>query len=499
MHDADVIVVGSGVGGLVAAGLLARHGRRVLVCESHRVAGGATHGFEHRGFHFDAGPSFFWGLGNPASLNPVSQVLAALGESLDSVAYDPLNLYHLPEGRFPAHRRGVDYRAAIAAFSPRGAGEFQAFEGRLLDLYQALKAIPIMSLRADWRLLPYLMRHHPLPLLRLTPRLRAIYSSVGQLMDRCVTDPWTRRLIDLECFLITTLKAHDTPTPEMAVIFGERDQIEVDYPRGGTQAIAAALVRALERWGGTLRTRAHVQRILVEQGRVRGVRLRNGEELRAPIVISNATLWDTLETLLAPTDVPAAYRAAALRTPTALSFLHLHLGIRADGLTGLHPQHVIVQDPDRDIRVPGNICMISIPTLLDPSLAPPGHHAIHAFTLEPWEGWRRGEGYRARKQERAQIIFRALARLIPDLRERIVVEMIGTPLTHARYLRRHRGTYGPLIRAADGLFPSCRTPVAGLYRVGDSTRPGVGVPAVAASGILCANSLLGMDEVASLL
>jgi len=84
------------------------------------------------------------------------------------------------------------------------------------------------------------------------------------------------------------------------------------------------------------------------------------------------------------------------------------------------------------------------------------------------------------------------------MRERVVVEMIGTPLTHARYLRRHQGTYGPAITAADGLFPSCHTPIRGLYRVGDSTRPGMGVPAVAASGILCANTLVAPAQVDAL-
>ncbi|HEY9297585.1 MAG TPA: all-trans-retinol 13,14-reductase, partial [Phormidium sp.] len=75
----------------------------------------------------------------------------------------------------------------------------------------------------------------------------------------------------------------------------------------------------------------------------------------------------------------------------------------------------------------------------------------------------------------------------PDLKERIHLELIGTPLTHARFLRRYQGTYGPAIAAGQGTFPGPFTPIQGLYRVGDSTLPGIGVPAVAASGILCAN------------
>ena len=84
--------------------------------------------------------------------------------------------------------------------------------------------------------------------------------------------------------------------------------------------------------------------------------------------------------------------------------------------------------------------------------------------------------------------------MIPDLRDRITLELIGTPLTHSHFLRRYQGTYGPAIPAGKGMFPSCHTPISGLYRVGDSTMPGIGVPAVAASGILCANTLVSPQQ-----
>lgn len=503
MRDADVIVIGGGMGGLVAACLLARYGRRVLVCESHRVAGGALHGFERDGFRFDVGPSFFWGLSDPRSLNPVRQVLHVLGESLESIPYDPWNIFHFPEGPFPVHGRWTTYRDKVATVSARGARELVELQRRLTAVYQALKAIPILGLRSDWRLVPFLMRHYPAAMAALAPHVQSIHGSFGQLMDRCIADPWTRRLLELECFYSTTLSAYETPVPQMAIIFGERDQSVVDYPKGGGEAIAAALARALERFGGKLTTRTHVERILVKRDRVVGVRLRGGQELHAPIVISNASIWDTFGTLLAEGDPPTRLRAEALRMPKSPSFVHLHLGIRGNGLQDLPPQHVVIDDAKRDIKSPGNVCMISIPSVLDPSLSPPGHHSIHAFVLEPWAPWngmaRKDPGYRERKRAAAEVLYRALERIIPDVRERVVVELIGSPLTHARYLRRHQGTYGPALTAADGLFPNCMTPIRGLYRVGDSTRPGMGVPAAAASGILCANALASNSQVEGLL
>jgi carotene isomerase len=503
MAEADVIVIGSGIGGLVAAGLLARYGKSVIVCESHTTPGGAAHEFERQGFRFDSGPSFYCGLADPHSLNPVRLVLAALGESLDTVTYDPLGYYHFPEGTLPIYANSQRYREAVAQFTPQGATELAALEARFLKLYRALRTFPLLALRPDWRLLPLLLTRCPSGLLKLLPRLPDIQASAGAIVGQTVADPWVKRLIDLECFLLSGLKAEATVAPEMAFMFGERNASRVDYPLGGSGAMVKALVRGLQRWGGELRLGTHVEQVLVTSGRVTGVRLRGGGTLSAPVVISNATLWDTVNQLVAPEDLPASYRHQAHQTPAVDSFMHLHLGIRANGLEDLKVHHVVVHDSDRDITAPGNTCMVSIPSVLDASLAPAGHHVVHAYTLEPWQGWQKDADYAHRKRQRAEPLYRALEKIIPDLRQgdpsRIVLELIGTPLTHQRFLRRHQGTYGPAIKAGEGRFPGGKTPVQGLYRVGDSTLPGIGVPAVAASGILCANGLVSPAQSLALL
>jgi phytoene dehydrogenase-like protein len=282
-------------------------------------------------------------------------------------------------------------------------------------------------------------------------------------------------------------------------MLGERSRAGVEYPVGGSGAIVDALVRGLKRWGGELKLNAHVEEILIQSSKVTGIKLKKGELINAPVVISNATLWDTYTKLLRPEDLPPSYRQQSLETPAVDSFMHLHLGIRAEGLENLTGHHVVVHDASKDITEPGNTCMISIPSVWDANLAPGGHHVVHAYTLEPYEGWRRDEGYEERKKERSQSLLGALERVIPDIRDRIILELIGTPLTHAYYLRRYQGTYGPAIAAGKGIFPGTQTPISGLYRVGDSTMPGIGVPAVAASGILCANTLVTPKETAKLL
>ncbi|HAC64580.1 MAG TPA: all-trans-retinol 13,14-reductase [Cyanothece sp. UBA12306] len=487
----DVIIIGSGIGGLTAGALLAKYGQKVAIFESHTIAGGAAHSFSRQGFHFDSGPSFYCGLGhNKPSLNPLKQVLDLVGESLEVVPYDPLGYYHFPGVKFPVFSDLYQYRQAVAKITKQGARELESFESIMLGLYDSLKDIPTIDLRADWQLIPILISRHFPALIKTLLQVGIINGSVGDVMDKTVKDPWVRRLINLECFLLSGLKAHGTVAPEVAFMLGERTRAGVEYPFGGSAAIVNALIRGLKRWGGDLYLNNHVEKIIVKSGRVAGIKLKKGDLIEAPIVISNATLWDTYNNLLATEDLPKSYRYKALKTEAVDSFMHLHLGIKAEGLEEITGHHVVVHDSNKDLAEPGNTCMISIPSVWDKNLAPSGHYTIHAYSLEPYQGWKKNEEYAQKKKQRSQSLYKALEKVIPDIRQRVVLELIGTPLTHSRFLRRYQGTYGPAIAAGQGMFPSCHTPIKGLYRVGDSTLPGIGVPAVAASGILCANSLV---------
>jgi phytoene dehydrogenase-like protein len=181
--------------------------------------------------------------------------------------------------------------------------------------------------------------------------------------------------------------------------------------------------------------------------------------------------------------------------------MHLHLGIDATGIrSDLACHYIVVNDWSLGVAAPQNVVVVSIPSVLDPTLAPLGKHAIHVYTPgnEPYELWRdldrRSPEYAQLKASRAAVMWQALERVIPDIRSRCEVTMVGTPLTHSRFLRRHRGSYGPAIQAGAGLFPGSNTPLAGLLCCGDSTFPGIGIPAVAASGTIAANTLVSVDK-----
>jgi phytoene dehydrogenase-like protein len=143
---------------------------------------------------------------------------------------------------------------------------------------------------------------------------------------------------------------------------------------------------------------------------------------------------------------------------------------------------------------------VSNPCVLDRNLAPEGYIVMHAYgagnePFELWEGMdRKSDEYAKLKQERAEVLWRAVESIIPDARERCVtgsggLSEIGSPLTHERFLRRPRGTYGA---ATEDYLKDGHTPIQNLILCGDGIFPGIGVPSVALSGASAANSLVNL-------
>uniref|UniRef100_A0A7S1E1F7 Amine oxidase domain-containing protein n=2 Tax=Hemiselmis andersenii TaxID=464988 RepID=A0A7S1E1F7_HEMAN len=229
--------------------------------------------------------------------------------------------------------------------------------------------------------------------------------------------------------------------------------------------------------------------------------MKGGKEVRArKAVISNAAARSTAR-LLPEGEVPAAWREEVDDVPECPSFMHLHLGFSAKGLKEamggkeLECHYMVVNDWERGVDSEQNLVLISIASVLDPTMAPEGMHTIHAYTpaTEPYDLWkgldRNSDEYKKLKEERSEVLWKAVERVIPDIRKRCDVSLVGTPLTHERFLRRYRGSYGPAIQAGKQIFPGPGTPIKNLLLCGDSVFPGIGIPAVAASGMVAANTL----------
>jgi carotene isomerase len=499
--ETDVVVIGSGVGGLCCAAMLAKYGFRVTVCESHSLPGGAAHGFERNGYKFDSGPSLYSGLSHPSN-NPLRQVLDAIEEDLAWVNYDVWGC-RLPEGDFDAYVGAEPFCEVLLKLRGQNAvNQWRRLQAEMKPLTEAVNAIPPMAMRFDLGAGISLGKYLPSSLWHL-PNILRLTGSFSNIIDRIIKDEFILNWLDLLCFLLSGLPASGTVGAEMAFMFAEwyKPGVKLDYPIGGSGAIVDALIRGLTKRGGNILYNAHVSQVLVENKRAVGVRLKNGREIKATkAVVCNASVWDTLP-LLPQDALPRSFISEREATPECGSFMHLHLGIDRTGLPDdLQCHYIIVNDWHQKVTAPQNVVVVSIPSVLDPSLAPQGKHTIHVYTPgnEPYSLWRgmerRSPEYIEQKQARAEIMWQSLERIIPDIRDRAEVTLVGTPLTHQHFLRRHHGSYGPAIAAGKGLFPGSTTPLSGLFCCGDSTFPGIGIPAVAASGAIAANTIAPINK-----
>ncbi|AFZ13501.1 monooxygenase FAD-binding protein [Crinalium epipsammum PCC 9333] len=502
MSNTEVVVIGSGIGGLSCAAILARYGIDVTVVESHSIAGGAAHAFERNGYKFDSGPSLYSGLSYTPSPNPLRQVLDAIGEDLPCITYDTWDCY-LPEGDFAAKVGAEQFCEVLQKLrGDQAVAEWRRLQEIMTPLGKSAIALPPAALRYDLGAALTVGKFAP-SLLQHAPNILKLTKPFSHIIDGVITDSFIRNWLDLLCFLLSGLPADATIAAEVAYMFADwyRPNVVLDYPIGGSAALVDALVRGLTKHGGKLILNAHVEQVLVENNRAVGVRLRNGKEIRAnKAVVSNASVWDTLK-LIPEGAVPKRYVQQQQATPECDSFMHLHLGIDAAELrSDLSIHYIVVNDWDKGITAPQNVVVASIPSVIDPSLAPPGKHVIHVYTPgnEPYFIWqgieRNSKEYALLKQERAEVMWQAMERIIPDIRDRCEVTLVGTPLTHARFLRRHHGSYGAAIAAGKGLFPGANTPLSGLLCCGDSTFPGIGLPAVAASGMIAANTIAPVQQ-----
>lgn len=485
----DVIVIGSGIGGLVTATQLAAKGAKVLVLERYVIPGGSAGYFKREGYRFDVGASMIFGFGTQGTTNLLTRALDAVNVSLETIP-DPVQIqYHLPGGLdLKVHQSYEKFLQELTAYFPHERQGIRSFYDECWKVFNCLNRMELLSLEEP-RYLTRAFFQHPLACLGLAKYLP---QNAGDVARRYISDRTLLKFIDMECYCWSVVPADLTPMINAGMVFSDRHYGGINYPKGGVGQIAQKLVEGLEKTGGQIQYQARVTKILTEKGRAVGVQLASGKVYHAQRIVSNSTRWDTFEKLLPASKMPKAERKWQQRYQKSPSFISLHLGVEAKVLlpdTECH--HILLEDWDNMEAAEGTV-FVSIPTLLDPSLAPAGYHIIHTFTpceIEAWQGLTPSE-YEQKKEEAAGRIIGRLEKIFPGLDTGLDYMEVGTPRTHRRFLGREDGTYGPIPRRKLlGLLgmPFNRTTVPGLYCVGDSTFPGQGLNAVAFSGFACAH------------
>ncbi|NER29664.1 MAG: carotene isomerase, partial [Symploca sp. SIO1C4] len=455
------------------------------------IPGGSAGYFEREGYRFDVGASMIFGFGTEGTTNLLTRALEAVNVSLETIA-DPVQIhYHLPRGlELKVHKDYEKFLQELITHFPHQRQGIRKFYDECWQVFNCLNAMELLSLEEP-RYLTRVFFQHPLACLGL---VKYLPQNAGDIARKYISDPQLLQFLDMECYCWSVVPAQKTPMINAGMVFSDRHYGGINYPKGGVGQIAQRLVEGLQQAGSQIQYKARVTKIIVEKGKAVGVALANGQEYRAKRIVSNCTRWDTFEKLLPVEEMPAAEKRWRQRYQKSPSFLSLHLGVNAEILpAGTECHHILLEDWEKMEDEQGTI-FVSIPTLLDPDLAPAGHHIIHTFTpswIENWQGLSNSE-YQQKKEQAAESLIERLEAIFPGLSQGLDYQEIGTPRTHRRFLGREDGTYGAIPRRKlMGLLgmPFNRTAIDQLYCVGDSTFPGQGLNAVAFSGFACAHRI----------
>lgn len=495
-----VVVIGGGVSGLASAALLARGGADVTLIERHDHVGGRAGRFEVDGFTFDTGPS--WYLMREAFEHFFALLGRDVNDELDLIDLDPR--YRV----FFEDSDGGATQLDVRADSDRNWAAFNALhdgDGDAMHDYAR-----VAGERYDLALERFLYTTFEKPLrsvdaatMKRLPELAGLLTrSLGDAIASKVTDPRLRQILGFHAVFLGS-----TPDrlPSLFSLMSHLDLIEgVSYPRGGMYAVIEACARVAREEGVTIRTGTAVEQILVEGGRATGVRLADGEIVRADAVVSGADMHHTETALVERQYQSRPERTWAKKRP-GISALLVLAGVEGELPELAHHTLLFTKDWDAnfaaimdDGTVPQPASIYLSRTSATDDTAPPGHEnlvMLVPFPADPELG-----ATDASRAELDQHIGRYLDQVsewagIPRLRERTSIKKVLTPHYFASELNAWQGGALGLEHSLgqSAMFRPANVSgtVPNLLYAGSSTVPGIGVPICLISAELVAKRLLG--------
>lgn len=490
----DVVVIGAGIGGLSTAALLAKAGKSVLLVERHDRPGGYAHSFKRRGFHFDSGVHLVSGCGPQGYQNGSSiyQICTAVGIDPQAL-FMPIKSY----ARAVYPNLEIKLQAGEAAFIDGLCAHFPREKDKLLALIRLCKLLAEEAMLAE-TVLEQGRSARVSPAAALANLFRYRRTSLADALDEFLSDP---RLKSVCASLWPYL---GLPPARLSFLYWACMMAGYTYEggyycRGSFQTYADQLADAVTRHGGEVLLNASVRRILVEQGRVAGVALENGQLIRAASVVSNADAGQTAELLIGGEHLPKRHfdRLAQL-TPSTSIFVSY---VATDMALPAHAhESFFFNSFDHEAAYATNQrgefdwFSATLPSLTDPSLAPAGQHIMLLTTLCPFDI---GSSWRQAKKPFEQRLLAKAERQFPGLRDHLLLVESGTPRTLERYTLNRQGAAYGFAASPEQIGPNrpgVRGVLPGLFHAGHWTRPGGGIAGVSISALLAAEAVLGRIE-----
>jgi len=482
-----IVVIGSGFGGLAAAIRLAVRGHQVTLVEKRDQPGGRAYVYRQDGFSFDGGPTVITApwllteLFELAGRNPA--------DYLTLVPVDPFYRIFFPDGAHFDYSGDHDQmNSAIAAFSefPEDVEGYARFIAKTEKIFAKgfteLADRPFLKFTDMLRIVPDLMRLES-------------YRTVFSLVSRHVRDDRLRQVLSFHPLLVGGNPFQTTSI--YTLIHHLEREWGVWFAMGGTGAVVDALVKLFGELGGTLRLGTGVQEILCSGTTATGVLLGDGQTLPADIVVCNGDVAAAYQRLL-PGLRRRKYtdrRLARMRYSMSLVVIYFGTNRRYRDLPGnTLAHHNIILGPryrelltdifQRKVLAEDFSLYLHMPTLTDPSLAPPDGEAFYVLAPVPHLGGKI-DWERAAKPYRNRIIQFLEDHYLPDLSSHIVSEHMIDPRHFEGELQTYLGSafsVEPILTQSAWFRPHNQSEeVSNLYFVGAGTHPGAGMPGVISS------------------